>query len=318
MKRAFTLIELIVVIAIIGILAGVLFASFSGGGESAKTAQCLANMRNLAAACQTYAMESGHYPLAGSIEWADIDESDGYNSAKEVYHEHSGWIGWNSGGVYRNNPNSHQASSSWMLSMYSSDEKARLYCLTNGVLWKYISGNRSAYVCAKHLKKYVHKNNKPAWSYLMNAYFGWDYTQGNKALPRDGVRREYGHEPRADRILLFGEIPFDGKIGSWQPDDSAMGTDGDSVLQFDVAMVKSTGSKGSNGNNGCGCHENIGFNHTSGKRACANVIFADGHAEKLLMPRTEMTDSAMRELTTWLCSGDDITFDDKQYTRIEN
>ena len=74
MKRAFSLVELIVVIGIIGVLAGVLFASFSGGTESARAAKCLSNMRNLAQAAISTATNgrkltwdtSYHYPLAGS------------------------------------------------------------------------------------------------------------------------------------------------------------------------------------------------------------------------------------------------------------
>lgn len=317
MKKAFSLVELIVVIAIIGILAGVLFVSFSNSGESARTAQCLANMRNLASACQTYAMSQGFYPLAGSIEYSTIDEGDGYDNASEVFDEFPGWISWNSQNVYKNAPKGHQASASWMVSMFTPDEETRLYCLTNGALWKCVSGNRETYVCAKHRQKYASKSAKPCWSYLMNAYFGWDYTQGGMALPRNGIRREYGRETRADRVLLFGEVPFDGKIGSWQPDESAMGTDGDCVLQYDVGAVKILGGKGSNGGTGA-AHENIGFNHMAGKRACANVMFADGHGEKLLLPKGDMTDGMLRELTAWLCSGDDITFDGKRYSRIEN
>ena len=47
-RSGFTLVELLVVVAIIGILAGVLLASFSGGTEAARAAKCLSNMRNLA------------------------------------------------------------------------------------------------------------------------------------------------------------------------------------------------------------------------------------------------------------------------------
>ena len=56
MKKGFTLVEMLVVIGIIGILVGVLVASFSGGTESARNAQCLTNMKNLAGACQSHGM----------------------------------------------------------------------------------------------------------------------------------------------------------------------------------------------------------------------------------------------------------------------
>ena len=44
MKKAFSLVELLVVVAIIAILAGVLVSSFSGGTESARAARCLSNL----------------------------------------------------------------------------------------------------------------------------------------------------------------------------------------------------------------------------------------------------------------------------------
>ena len=56
-RGGFTIIELLVVIGIIGVLAGVLLASFSGGTESARAAKCLSNMRNLAQGAISYAAD---------------------------------------------------------------------------------------------------------------------------------------------------------------------------------------------------------------------------------------------------------------------
>ena len=145
MKKGFTLIELIVVVGIICILAGILIASFSGGIESARSAKCLTNMRNLAAACQTYGMANSHYPAAGSFEKLRIDEGRG--DARKVYYEHGGWISWNSGQSYSSRPQSHVASSSWLTSCYDDDEDRWRFALTNGVLWKYVSANSEVYVC---------------------------------------------------------------------------------------------------------------------------------------------------------------------------
>lgn len=313
MKRGFSLVELLVVIGIIGILAGVMFTSFSGGGESAKAAQCLANMRNLASACQAYGAVSQFYPLAGSIEYMTVNESRGASRAQMEYHEKAGWISWNSAGAYRGKPASHVASASWMTSLYSDDDEANSYCLTNGVLWKYVAGNRKTYVCPSHaLKMTKAKQKPPVWSYLMNAYFGWDDSQGKTALSnRDYNSYPYGRLGRAERILLFGEVPYDGSIGSWQPEGAGSGTDCDCVLQFDTS-VKTSGDKGKNGN--ASAAENIGFNHKSGKQTFANVVFADGHTEKLRLPN-EVNDGMLRELTAWLCTGTDVTFDGKQYRK---
>lgn len=315
MKRAFTMIELIVVIGILGVLSGVLLMTFSGGSESARAATCMSNMRNLAAACQTYAGETGRYPLAGSIEYMKIDESDGIARAKAVYYEVPGWISWASRGAYRNRPTSHQASSSWMTSLYSTDDEESLYCLTNGALCKYLSHNLQAYVCPSHsLKK---KQMHVRWSYLMNAYFGWDSSEGGTAQGQNFYHKEFGHVERADRILLFGEVPFTGEVGSWQPEGGGSGTDNDCVLQFDTSVKSKLGGKGV-GNIGNKGKENIGFNHKSGKNTFANVVFADGHAEKLRLPKKGLSDTQLRELTAWLCLGEDISFNGKDYSILNN
>ena len=314
-SQGFSLVELLVVIGIIAVLAGVLFATFGGGTESAKTARCLSNMRNLAMACQAYGAEHGHYPHAGSIEYMTIDESDGISRAKALYHESPGWISWASMGAYgaSRKPTSHQASASWMTSLYSQNREENNYCLTNGALWKYVSGNHDTYVCPAHHAKM--SKTPPQWSYLMNAYFGWDTTRGEGF---DGVnysRVEYGRLGRADRILLFSEIPFTGKDGGWQPTDGT-GMDCDCVLQFDASISTKTGSAGYH-QKGLG-NENIGFNHKNGKMTFANVAFADGHCEKLRLPKGGMSDTQMRELTSWLCMGVDVSFNGKEYQKLDN
>lgn len=71
-RRAFTLIEILVVIAIIGILSAILFPVFSRARENGRKTVCLSNMRQLGLAFQQYAQDSrGKYPLSGNFQaWA--------------------------------------------------------------------------------------------------------------------------------------------------------------------------------------------------------------------------------------------------------
>ncbi len=275
MKKAFTLVELLVVIGIIGILAGVLIASFSGSSDSARAAKCLTNLKNLASANQLYGSNSKHFVNACStVTLGDNITSSGEN----VYYETPGWVSWYSKGKF---PATSKISGDEISTYEKSDEK-RIYCLTNGALWKYISGNSSAYVCAQHVNS---TKLKPLWSYVANQSVGG---------------AGYTSLERADRKLLFAEMPFDGsEEGSYAP--STTKTD------YNDCSLKADGT------------EMIGFNHKTGKgAACAHVVFADGHVEKLRQPKNGLDTSKKKELTKWLCAGEDISFDGKEYEKLVN
>ena len=71
-RRAFTLVELLVVIGIIAVLVGVLLPTMSTAREHAKTTACLSNLRQLAIAAHIYANHhGGRYPIArwGADSW---------------------------------------------------------------------------------------------------------------------------------------------------------------------------------------------------------------------------------------------------------
>lgn len=62
MRRAFTLLELLVVIAVTALLAALLFPVFAGARDRARQTACVSNLRQLALANQMYASDAdGHY-----------------------------------------------------------------------------------------------------------------------------------------------------------------------------------------------------------------------------------------------------------------
>jgi prepilin-type N-terminal cleavage/methylation domain-containing protein/prepilin-type processing-associated H-X9-DG protein len=78
-RRGFTLIEMLVVIAIIAILVAILIPTVSRGMDNAKTTRCLANLRQVGMAVTNYALENnGFLPPAGS--WGGVQAPTWFNT----------------------------------------------------------------------------------------------------------------------------------------------------------------------------------------------------------------------------------------------
>ena len=74
-RRSFSLIELLVVVAIIAILAAMLLPALNGARESAKSAACMGNLRQIIEAMMLYADDyAGLLPpqSTGTIDWSGL------------------------------------------------------------------------------------------------------------------------------------------------------------------------------------------------------------------------------------------------------
>lgn len=301
MKRAFTLIELLVVVGILSILMGILVAFVGEAPETARATKCLTGLSSLAKGCLSRAQDQGYFPLAGSVERFGIDESQGIKNVKECYNELPGWISWYSNNAYRGKPTSHISSSSWFLSCYEQNIDKRLYCLTNGTLWKYVGQNADLYVCPGHVRA-MPKDLKPAWSYVMNGRFHYDdtYGSGSKSQYFGGIK--FSDLKRADRVLLFAEIPW--AANDTEPDPQRSTAPG---IDFDCTLHYKDRDR-----------EAIGFDHKDGDgRWVAHVAFADGHTEQIHQPREALTRDQAWRLTSLLCQGKDIDMTSKNYEELK-
>lgn len=306
MKKAFTLVELLVVIGILGVLMAVLIGTLGGSQDSAKAVKCLSNMRNLAMAVQAYGTATAYFPQAGSIETMSMDVSQGKRQARVQFNERRGWLSWASSGVYPSTSKGGCPSISFM----TGDDDLGRFAITNGAIWKYVGGDSSMFACPVHKQK----NPQAIWSYFMNAYFGWNASEGY-AYSTSNPGCEYQKLRDADKILLFAEIPFQG-AGDWFPTGEGASDETDGVLQYKGCNKGgyATGPKRRDGN------EHIGANHKVGKNWFAHIVYADGHTEKLRASssRGEPMDSdALRELTTWLCTGKAFTIRGNRYEELK-
>jgi len=73
-RTAFTLVELLVVIAVIGILAALVLSGVSSAKGKAMRIQCANNVRQLGLALQQFVADYHVYPLNANLHWSDGDE----------------------------------------------------------------------------------------------------------------------------------------------------------------------------------------------------------------------------------------------------
>jgi prepilin-type N-terminal cleavage/methylation domain-containing protein len=86
-RRAFTLVELLVVITIIGILMSLLMPAVQSAREAARQTQCKNNLYQIGRACLQHVDKQGHFPSSGwGFEWTG-DPDMGFGA-----HQPGGWI----------------------------------------------------------------------------------------------------------------------------------------------------------------------------------------------------------------------------------
>jgi prepilin-type N-terminal cleavage/methylation domain-containing protein/prepilin-type processing-associated H-X9-DG protein len=85
-RRAFTLIELLTVIAIIGVLAAILIPTIGKVRENARATQCVANLRTWGNATNLYLADNkGKLPVSKFIQGATVDGTYYASLAQDVY-----------------------------------------------------------------------------------------------------------------------------------------------------------------------------------------------------------------------------------------
>jgi prepilin-type N-terminal cleavage/methylation domain-containing protein/prepilin-type processing-associated H-X9-DG protein len=149
-KNAFTLIEIMLVVVIILVLAGMLYPMYSKARESGRSTRCVANLRQLQIAALNYAQHDnwlgrGRMPGMGS---KSIAERDPYTSQVMFYWHRAGWVSWYNYVDGYTQPNDiTDGKYGWQISDNGRGS------ISNGTLWVYTK-SLDVYLCPTIAKQY--------------------------------------------------------------------------------------------------------------------------------------------------------------------
>lgn len=77
-QRGFTLLEMMVVVAIIAVLAGILIPNFTRARAQAATSACMANEKSIATALELYYTDNQKYPPSADVDSTFVQTMSGY------------------------------------------------------------------------------------------------------------------------------------------------------------------------------------------------------------------------------------------------
>lgn len=125
-QRGFTLLEMMVVVAIIAILAGVLIPNFTRARAQAATTACMANEKTIATALELYYTDNQKYPASADVDSAFVQTMNGYMNQVPI----DPTVG--SGAYYKYALSSSNGVISYTITCPGTHDPATLMALTGG------------------------------------------------------------------------------------------------------------------------------------------------------------------------------------------
>lgn len=214
-KQGFTLVELLVVLAVIGILAGMIFPALKNGLSKANDEKCRTNLKQLHTACISYANEhGGDFPRAQSFEI--------FNSRTQRYEERRGWVAWVPSDRDIDTLNSQwdgkkgeKSQSEELRHDRGRGDDAR-FGVEHGTIFEYMSESFEHYVCPAS-EKISFTEEGIYRTYAMNEFFyaphftsAWHCRKltrigTDEAFPYGDRDTKKSFVPEASKLLLFSE-----------------------------------------------------------------------------------------------------------------
>ena len=306
LKSAFTLVEMLVVIAIISLVATAVSHAVRGAQRTANAAKCQANLRNLHTAVVAYFADKGHYPLASSYETMSKERDEKTDKIIKYHREHVGWVSWVPTEKSKKRRNT-SGKTDWETDRKKSYAEKFYYpanvdpkmehAIEEGSLFKYVGKDSTSFRCPQH--RFSTSGKRVYFSYAMNSWFyshsrlyvEWEHRKDG--WPVNGARNSHDDfnsktECIPSRMALFIEMED-------ADDDSKDGREGQNgdenmhhakVLQGDCVWEwwKTVGL------------EIGGFPHQKGALAYCNVAFLDGHVVAIPQPPKKSNPQLLEEL----------------------
>ncbi len=261
-KLAFTLLELLVVIAVIALLSGLMIPGFAKLRERGRCARCVSNLRQLHMAAVAFANDhGGRLPRAQTtFEYYD----------REALRPWRGWLNWN-------DDDESERRTEW----HGPDAR---FCITNdtgGDLFSYVGGVGDPGVEGTHGDEIVYLcptfaavcgEDDPYRSYGMNGTLSWNFYHAIPGPTRTILFADQGLDRRTTYSLSSTE--------EWS-DPAPSADSGRQFLRYHRELDGAIDWVATNSN-----YEVIGEYHLKGGAEAANCVFVDGHVERVRYTKT--------------------------------
>lgn len=250
MKRAFTILELLVVVAVVGILMSAIIPIAVDAREEAIDTLCKSRLRQLAQFANSYALETGYYP------WGYIDP--GSHDANYCMHTGDVWI------YPREKPELHGVTTwkeyesfCWDFTKKKGDSLWKA-----GEMFRGERGKSLILGCPKCLGDSDNWDENTLTGYNYNvAYIG--YAEGDAGKRRYPTHRDQVKFP--DRVVVFGDGGYSGGANKFmRATKQDMDWDGSS------SSLRKAGTQA--------------FRHGRGRKRHCNMAFLDCHVESFYTP----------------------------------